>query len=123
MAFNLIIVVLLPALYIAIGTAVLNGFTYKINHVIGYRTPRSMRCIRSWSWAQSMMGEYLLFDGAILIIPSIAAVVLVEIFAGSSEKTSITALVILLIQTLSLIFVIAQIESNLKKEHHRWDVK
>lgn len=123
MAFNLIIVVLLPALYIAIGIAVLNGFTYKMNHIIGYRTPRSMRCIRSWSWAQSMMGEYLLFDGAILIIPSIIAVVFVELLTMCSEKTSVTALVILLIQSFSLIFVILKIEGNLKKEHHRWDIK
>lgn len=119
---NIIFIFTVPVFFLVIGIVILNHKTVKINNYVGYRTPRSMRCARSWDRAQKMLGKYLLYDGIILIFVNI--ILLAVIFMlKSTVYYRILPAVLLLFQTASLFAVILKIENTLKKEDNRWDVK
>ena len=117
---NVIFVFILPVFFLLMGILTLNRKTIKINSFFGYRTPRSMRCIRSWNWAQQMLGEYLLYDGIFFLVFSLLCIVAVAVIKKELLHSLLPS-VLILVQTLSLLCVILKIEKNLKKEHKRWD--
>lgn len=110
-------------MFILIGIAQLNGFNVKRNSIIGYRTRRSMRCVRSWGWAQNMLGEYLLTDGAVLAAASPVIFTVLYFIMKGSELSQNIGTAILLLQVLTLLPVMLKIEYNLKKEQDRWEIR
>lgn len=121
--FNFITALILPVFLIIAGTIVLNSKVIKMNGLVGYRTARSMRCAHSWELSQKMMGEYFIYDGIILLIVSLLAMIIVYIISDSQKTRDLAPTALLLLQTLSLFAVIAKIESKLKTEHQNWDAK
>lgn len=119
---DVIFVFILPVFFLLMGILTLNRKTIKINSFFGYRTPRSMRCIRSWNWAQQMLGEYLLYDGLFFLVFSSLCIVSAAVIKKELLHSLLPS-VLILVQTLSLLYIILKIEKKLKKEHKRWDEK
>lgn len=116
---NYLLVLIIPIITVICGVVSLNRPPKEINSLYGYRTARSMRDKRSWDYAQSMLGEYFIYYAIASFIVGLILSVICRIFFNREYAPS----VIMLIQTAGIFSLVFVIESNLKKEHKRWDEK
>ena len=80
-----------------------------INHLYGYRTPRSMSSQENWDYAQGRSAGLMLMSGIIMI-----AIALLGIFVDQSKELLMLFLAILIVILFSA-FPLIVVERELKK--------
>lgn len=85
----------------------------EINSVFGYRTKRSMKSIDAWIFANDYCGRLWQKIGLILIVPTVAAQLL--LLNKGKDSISIVSLVIISVQAVILLITIIPTENALKK--------
>lgn len=81
----------------------------KVNYLYGYRTPRAMKNLHNWTFAQKYAAKMLIIGGVILMLAAVAMEFLFKL-----EK-NLSALMIFLSVILVVAFVFFTTESAIKK--------
>ena len=106
--------ILLPILMIATGIFFRYRAPKNINRWFGYRTSRSMKNRDTWEFAQKYFASVFLVLGAIILPFTVAAMFFV--MDGNDDAIVLFGTVVLIIQTIGIIFSIIPIERALKRE-------
>lgn len=83
-SFMLVMNLLIPLTMICFGWYFKRSAPRKINHVFGYRTPRSMKNQNTWNYAHHYIGRLWFAIGWILLVVTIALMMFV---IGADEDT------------------------------------
>ena len=94
----------------------------KINYVLGYRTPMSMKNLDTWKYGNIVAGRYMWITGAILLIGSLIALFIVM---GSDTTTIRTVgITIIIVHAVMIIGTILFSEIALRKRFdHQGNLK
>ncbi len=111
---------LIPILMIIIGNLMRKHPPAKINGIIGYRTPRSMKNTDTWKFAHGYCGRLWWKYGWILLIPSFA--IHLPFYHGSESAIGTVGGILCTLQCIILIFPVFLTEKALK-EHFTEDGK
>ena len=103
----------LPVICFVFGIILHKHEPKQINYLFGYRTARSMKNDDTWRFANNLLGRIWLWGGAVLIVVSAAAMLLMKAFAP--DTLEITAELSALVQTALMLISIFPVESALKK--------
>mgnify|MGYP003304801372 CR=1 FL=1 len=106
-------------LIIPIVMIIAGWFMYKktpknVNHVIGYRTPMSMKNQDTWDFANAYCGKLWIKVGTVLSVVSFASHL--PFYNFGEDALSIVIIVVEFIQIIVLVGTIAPVESQLKKK-------
>lgn len=104
---------LIPVLCFIFGILLYKHEPKKINGCYGYRTGRSMKNEDTWKFANNLLGRLWLGGGAVLIVISAAAVLIVNAY-WPDTLAAVSGLAVIM----DLVFIVASIirvESALKK--------
>lgn len=105
---------LIPILMIISGRMMWRHCPKEINHMIGYRTSRSMKNIDTWKYANEYMGKLWWKIGWIILIPSI--IIHIPFYNASDNCIGNVGLVIIIIQVIIMLFPIFLTERSLKEK-------
>ena len=112
--YMLITCELLPILVFVIGICFSKRAPKSINYIFGYRTARSMKSPEAWEFAHKYIGKIWSVLGAIMV--PLSAIILFVFIGRDEETVGNVGLVILLLQTVSLIIPIFPTEMALKNK-------
>ena len=104
---------LIPVLCFIFGISLYKHEPKKINGCYGYRTGRSMKNEDTWKFANNLLGRLWFRGGAVLIVISAAAVLIVNAY-WPDTLAAVSGLAVIM----DLVFIVASIigvESALKK--------
>lgn len=105
--------VLIPLIMILAGYMMEKHTPGKINHIIGYRTKRSMKNKDTWDFAHKLCGRLWWKAGWITIIPS--GLIMVFLLHGNDKTISVATLFLEGIQIAVLFISILFVEKGLKE--------
>ena len=106
-------VLLIPIIILIIGFWFSKKPPENINHLLGYRTARSMKNEQTWAFAQKYTGKVFKFSGIIILVLSIILMLLV---LGKDEKVVANCgRVICVLQVVMILVSIIPVECALKK--------
>lgn len=103
---------LIPVVIIMAGWFMHKHPPKKINHLIGYRTARSMRNMDTWLFAQKKAGMIWEKTGVILLLVSVF--VQIPFLFFPVDALSVLSMVLMFIQLAALFFTIFLVERALK---------
>ena len=112
--FSLTTVLLIPLIMIVIGVIFSKRAPKNINHIYGYRTPRSMKNQNTWEFANKYCGKLWLKIGIIMFLLSLTAM-LALLPIGENAVLCCTSVVIT-IQTITIILSIFFVEKALREK-------
>ena len=112
--FSLTTVLLIPFIMIVIGVIFNKRAPKNINHIYGYRTPRSMKNQNTWEFANMYCGRLWLKMGIFMLLISLV-VVIVSLQMGENIILCCTSILIAL-QTIIVILSIFPVERALKEK-------
>lgn len=104
---------LIPVILIACGIMMWTHYPKKINRIYGYRTTRSMKNMDTWEFAHRYCGRIWCILGLVILLPTVLAQI--PFFHSSEDIIGIVGLIILALQTTTLITPIFLTETALKK--------
>jgi len=104
---------LVPLMTVIIGALLAKFPPKKINHLVGYRTPRSRKSQEAWEFAQRYCGRIWVKSGAAML--SATGIVLFFIRSMEEEAFSAAVSVVILLQVLGLLAAIPATEGELKR--------
>lgn len=106
-------VLLIPIIILIIGFWFSKKPPENINHLLGYRTARSMKNEQTWAFAQKYTGKVFKFSGIIILVLSIILMLLV---LGKDENVVANCgTVICVLQVVMILVSIIPVECALKK--------
>jgi len=106
-------VLLIPIIILIIGFWFSKKPPENINHLLGYRTARSMKNEQTWAFAQKYTGKVFKFSVIIILVLSIILMLLV---LGKDEKVVANCgTVICVLQVVMILVSIIPVECALKK--------
>lgn len=112
--FGLSMAVLMPVIMAALGHFLAAHPPKEPNHFIGYRTPRSMRSLESWKFAQVYSGRKMEWLGLVMLLP--AAVSMIPVINSDEYGISMMMLTVIIIEAAVLIVPIFLTEKALKEK-------
>ena len=104
---------LMPVTLLLFGLYFRNKAPKNINIVFGYRTSRSMKNMDTWEFAHRYCGRIWCILGLVILLPTVLAQI--PFFHSSEDIIGIVGLIILALQTTTLITPIFLTEAALKK--------
>ncbi len=108
--------ILIPLMMLIFGRMLWKHCPAKINIYYGYRTPRALKNLDTWHFANTYFGKLWWKIGWIILFPSAISVSLTY---NASENTISTVLLIaLFIQSVFVIYSIVKTELALKKKFY-----
>ena len=111
--FCLAMVLLIPVIMLIIGRFFLYRPPRRINHLCGYRTPRSMKNQATWDFAHKTCGRIWFRVGLVLLPVSAAA--MVPSLGRDVDTVGLWCAVVTLIQVGVLVGSIVPVERALKR--------
>lgn len=105
--------ILIPMTMVLAGFLLYKKCPKRVNHVVGYRTPMSMKNQDTWEFANTYCGKLWLVIGVIMTI--ITAVIHVLCRDLSEDNLGILVLIMTTVQIIMLLVTIAPVEHNLNK--------
>ena len=111
--FMLIMCLLTPAMMSGFGKYFMKGGPKQINGVFGYRTKRSMKNQETWTFAHQYSGKIWLHSGLALL--PISLVTMLFFFGKNVDAIGYAGLIIVILQSIVMIFVIPATEAALKR--------
>lgn len=111
--FCLAMVLLIPVIMLIIGRFFLHRPPRRINHLCGYRTPRSMKNQATWDFAHKTCGRIWFRVGLVLLPVSAAA--MVPSLGRDVDTVGLWCAVVTLIQVGVLVGSIVPVERALKR--------
>lgn len=110
-----IIVILIPITLVSDGFFLKYHMPDDINDIIGYRTKRSMSSREAWIFANKICGKLWLTGGIIIFVFSVSVPLLLYMLKGNSAGFY-SGVIILILQSIFLIFSVVYIEKQLIRE-------
>ena len=95
-------------IYLACGAFMYKIPPGKINHIMGYRTGRSMKDQRSWDFAQKYSGKLMIYAGIISMAMGLSVWMVYP-------DDGLVACIVMIPQTLTIMPVITFTEGKLKR--------
>ncbi len=111
--FILICDILIPAVMIVAGRIMQKRSPQKINSLLGYRTPRSMKNVDTWRFAHEHCGRLWWKTGFITLV--LSALIHIPFYHSDDDVIGNVSLILIVIQCVILIASIFPTESALKK--------
>lgn len=111
--FCLAMVLLIPVIMLIIGRFFLRRPPRRINHLCGYRTPRSMKNQATWDFAHKTCGRIWFRVGLVLLPVSAAA--MAPSLGRDVDTVGIWCAVVTLVQVGVLVGSIVPVERALKR--------
>lgn len=105
------VIFLIPILMIITGYLMHKYPPKKINHIVGYRTSKSMKNKKNWKEANKMCGLLWIKLGIITFILSLILFILIKV--NVLKYTEVFLTIITIIQTLIIILPIPYIEKRI----------
>ena len=112
--FVLATTLLIPIIMLVFGAIFSKKAPKSINHIYGYRTPRSMKNQNTWEFANMYCGRLWLKMGIFMLLISLV-VVIVSLKRGEKVVLCCTSILIAL-QTIIVILSIFPVERALKEK-------
>ena len=85
----------------------------KINYVMGYRTPMSMKNLDTWKFGNIYAGKYMWRTGVILLVGSLAA--LFAVMNGTETTIRMVGIIIIIVHAVMVIGTIVLTETALRR--------
>ncbi len=107
------ITLICPSVFIVLGIIMKKHPPKKINDLYGYRTVRSMKSQAAWDFAQVLSGKEVIKIG---IVDFVLTFVLIPfIITKNLQVITTLSIIMLVIQVVSIFFVIVGVEKSLKE--------
>lgn len=105
---------ILPFTYMILGYIFWKNPPKSINSICGYRTTRAMKNQETWTFANQFAGRTFLRLGVVCTLISLIAIIII---AQLNENIfGISIVILVLLQTVSIAYVINKTEQELKKK-------
>ena len=85
----------------------------KINYVMGYRTPMSMKNLDTWKFGNIYAGRYMWRTGVVLLVGSLIA--LFAVMNAADTTIRVVGIIIIIVHALMVVGTIVLTESALRK--------
>lgn len=105
---------LIPSMMVFFGVIFMYKPPKRINTIYGYRTKRSMKDDKSWTYAHRFLGRLWAMWGSIIFFCSI--IILINIYRKSVETISWIGFAIIMGQTIIMLIPILMTENELKSK-------
>lgn len=110
--FMMICNLIIPLIVIVLGKYYSNNVPKKINNIVGYRTPMSMKNKETWEFAHNYCGKLWLKMGWYMLILSIAA--MISVVKSGEKAVSIVGGSLCIIETIIIVLSVFIVEKALK---------
>jgi len=113
----LLVVLIMSATMIILGLVFAIAGPKKINYIMGYRTPRSMKNLETWQFGNRTAGTYMWRTGVILLIGSLIA--LFAVINASEQVIQTAGMIIIIIHGVMVFGAVILTEIKLRKYFDR----
>lgn len=113
LSITLVCCALVPLTMLLCGVWMLRRPPKDINHLLGYRTRRSMKNQQTWDFAHRMCGKVWTIGGAAMLLPSVIVPILVQ--RGDPDRDAALLQVLTGVQIVVLLLSVWPVERALRR--------